>query len=67
MAIPHYYNANIGFYDRNSKLPWSVQKPISKIIIYPEYSNLRNDIALLKLEVDLKFYNFVFWSKILSK
>lgn len=59
IPIPNYYNANLGYYDRVMKQPGSVQRQINKIVIYPEYDNLRNDIALLKLESPVQYSDVI--------
>lgn len=48
---------DIGLSDRINPEPWAVSRGVSKIVIHPSFSisDLRNDIALMKLDQAVKY------------
>ncbi len=57
---PRYYDIDIGVHDKQQLDSWSLKKKkISKIIIHKDYDEktLMNDIALLRLNVLIFFFN----------
>jgi secreted trypsin-like serine protease len=51
------YMIKIGFNNLNEQMPWSQVRYVSKIIVHPEWDqvNVRNDIALIKLNAQVNY------------
>lgn len=58
---PQYYSIILGAHDRRNIESYAVVRLVSNIIIHPQYDSLelKNNIALIKLEVPVKYSRYI--------